>query len=80
MNTRRLKNGSFVESFDYPIDLIIHTKAPGKWKIIDMETGEEYYGSANTHPSYGIILKNKVASGKIGSWVKDKLKGSSSHE
>ena len=74
MNSRKLKDGSEVESFDKPVDLIIHTKAPGKWKIIDMETGEEYYGSANTHPNYGLILKNKVSYGKIGSWIKNKLK------
>ena len=80
MNTRKLQDGSFVESLEHPIDLIIHTKAPSKWKIIDMETGEEYYGSATPHQTYGPILKNKVASGKIGSWIKNNLKGSIRHE
>jgi hypothetical protein len=70
MNNRVLKDGSTVESLDSPIELIIHTKAPGKWKITDMETGEEYYGSSVTHPDYGFILRSKVFSGKIGSWVK----------
>jgi hypothetical protein len=70
MNNRILKDGSKVESLDSPIELIIHTKAPGKWKITDMETGEEYYGSSATHPKYGFILRSKVFSGKIGSWVK----------
>ena len=70
MNNRILKDGSTVESLDYPVELIIHTKAPGKWKITDMETGEEYYGSDTTHPNYGFILRAKVFSGKIGSWIK----------
>jgi hypothetical protein len=80
MNTRKLQDGSFVESLEYPIDLIIHTKAPSKWKILDMETGEEYLGSDITHPAYGHILKDKVASGKIGSWIKNNLKRGGSHE
>lgn len=80
MNTRKLQDGSFVESLDYPIDLIIHTKAPSKWKIVDRETGEEYIGSATTHHTYGPILKDKVTSGKIGSWIKNNLKRGISHE
>lgn len=70
MNTRLLQDGSNVESLDYPVDLIIHTKAPGKWKIIDMETGEQYLGSSTPHPEYANSLRAKVASGKIGSWTK----------
>jgi hypothetical protein len=38
---RKLLNGEEVPENDNPIDLVIHTKAPGKWKLIDMETGEE---------------------------------------
>ena len=79
MNTRRLKDGSSVESLNYPVDLIIHTKAPSKWKIIDMETGEEYLGTSLGHPQYSSILKNKVSSVKIGSWIKIKFKGSINH-
>lgn len=70
MNTRLLQDGSNVESLDYPVDLIIHTKAPGKWKIIDMETGEHYLGSSAPHPKYASNLRAKVASGKTGSWTK----------
>ena len=36
--------GAEVEELNSPIDLIVHTKAPGKWKLIDMETGQEYVG------------------------------------
>jgi len=70
MKIRNLKDGSSAESFDTPVDLIIHTKSPGKWKIIDMETGEEYMGSATPHPIYSSILRSKVVSGRIGSWLK----------
>lgn len=42
---RKLLNGTEVPENNTPIDLVIHTKAPGKWKIIDMETGQEYVGS-----------------------------------
>ena len=72
MHKRILKNGTHVESYDHPIDLIIHTKAPAKWKLIDMETGEEYLGSEITHPSFGELLRQKVMECKIGSWSKTK--------
>jgi hypothetical protein len=42
---RRLLNGSEVEETDKAVDLTIHTKAPGKWLLIDLETGQEYIGS-----------------------------------
>ena len=42
---RKLLSGTEVPENDTPIDLIVHTKAPGKWKLVDMETGQEYVGS-----------------------------------
>ena len=33
------------EEFDKPIDLIVHTKCPDKWLLIDRETGEIYQGN-----------------------------------
>ena len=41
---RKLLDGSHVPGFDVAINLIVKTKAPQKWKLIDMETGEEYIG------------------------------------
>lgn len=38
--------GAEVEEFDRAVDLTIHTKAPGKWLLIDLETGQEYIGSS----------------------------------
>jgi hypothetical protein len=43
--TRKLLDGTEVEEYEKAIDLTIHTKAPEKWKLIDMETGQEYIGS-----------------------------------
>jgi hypothetical protein len=42
---RRLIDGSEIEEFEKAVDLTIHTKAPGKWLLIDLETGQEYIGS-----------------------------------
>ncbi len=28
-----------------PVDLIIHTKSPAKWLLVDRETGQVYEGS-----------------------------------
>lgn len=75
MKKRILKDGTEIESYDHPIDLIIHTRAPAKWKLIDMETGEEYLGSMIEHPTFGEMLRQKVMICKIGSWSKTKNKG-----
>ena len=73
MNTRVLQDGSVVNSLEHPIDLIIHTKAPEKWKLIDLETGEEYLGS-EINSGFAEILREKVKINKIGSWSKYKWK------
>lgn len=77
---RKLLDGSEVNDYDYPIDLILHTKAPGKWKVIDLETGQEYLGSEITHGTFGEILRTKVSNGKIGSWIKTKRRDGSNVE
>ncbi len=73
MNKRTLKDGVEVESFEKPIDLIIHTKCPEKWKLVDLETGEEYLGS-EIGTDFAEILREKVKINKIGTWVKTKGK------
>lgn len=77
---RKLLDGSEVNDYDYPIDLILHTKAPGKWKVVDLETGQEYLGSEITHGTFGEILRTKVNNGKIGSWIKTKRRDGSNVE
>ena len=73
MNKRTLKDGVEVESFEKPIDLIIHTKCPEKWKLVDLETGEEYLGS-EIGTDFAEILREKVKINRIGTWVKTKGK------
>jgi hypothetical protein len=72
MKKRKLLDGSEVNDYDYPIDLILHTRAPGKWKLIDLETGQEYLGSEISHETFGELLRSKVSISKIGSWFKTK--------
>lgn len=69
---RKLLDGSEVDDYDYPIDLIIHTKAPAKWKLIDLETGQEYLGSEIPHANFAEELRKRVINGTIGSWFKTK--------
>jgi hypothetical protein len=44
MNRRKLIDGTKVEETEFPIELRIMTHCPEKWKLIDLETGEEYIG------------------------------------
>lgn len=44
MAPRQLISGSKAEELEYPITLTVFTKCPEKWKLIDLETGEEYVG------------------------------------
>ena len=39
---RKLKNGQEVTELDEPVTLIIKTKCPEKWLLVDQETGEVY--------------------------------------
>ena len=43
---RILKNGSVVDELNKSVMLVIKTKAPTKYKLIDQETGEEYIGQS----------------------------------
>jgi hypothetical protein len=44
--SRKLASGGEVPELDDVVELTIHTKAPGKWVLIDMENGRMYQGSA----------------------------------
>jgi len=47
VKTRKIKDGMEVQELDKPVQLSILTKCPAKWKIVDMETGQEYIASCN---------------------------------
>lgn len=44
MTSRKLLNGKKVEEYEFPMVLEVFTKCPSKWKLVDLETGEEYIG------------------------------------
>ena len=43
--TRKLVTGEEAKELAQPTELLIHTKCPSKWLLIDMETGEAYRGA-----------------------------------
>ena len=47
MKSRKLKDGTTAEEYESSVILNVVTKCPGKYKLIDMETGQEYVGQ---HP------------------------------
>ncbi len=44
MKTRKLKDGTEVKELELPVTLTVYTRCPEKYKLIDMQTGEEYIG------------------------------------
>lgn len=48
MNRKLRISGAEVPAYDVVITLKVKTKCPGKWKLLDMETGEEYIGQLPT--------------------------------
>lgn len=41
---RLLQDGKAVDELDKPVELRVYTRCPEKYKLVDMETGEEYTG------------------------------------
>jgi len=46
MKTRTLTSGETVQELDKAVTLEVYTRCPEKYKLTDMETGEEYVGYA----------------------------------
>jgi len=54
------KNKKYKE-FKKAIDLIIHTKSPEKWILIDKETGQIYQGNVGGYwDRLDPVIKNKI--------------------
>jgi hypothetical protein len=51
---RKLLDGTHVPAFDVGIELKVITKCPSKYKLVDLETGQEYIGQCPTEedPQY----------------------------
>ena len=56
MKTRRLQDGTEVKELELPVTLTVYTRCPEKYKLVDMETGEEYIG----YPTIGNNSWKKV--------------------
>ena len=54
---RKLQNGTLVYELEESVELIVKTRAPMKWKLIDQETGEEYIGQT---PKNGSMHWSKI--------------------
>lgn len=78
MKSRKLINGEEAEELDSAITLIIYTRSPEKYKLIDMETGEEYIGCKNGNPTYHKVILDKIKSNHVGQWTKTKASQSES--
>lgn len=53
---RNLQSGETVVELTNPVTLTVYTKCPEKYKLTDMETGEEYIG----YSSSGLHSWNKL--------------------
>ena len=49
---RKLLDGTTVPNLDENITLKVYTKCPEKYKLVDMETGEEYIGQDPRYNNY----------------------------
>ena len=49
---RKLLNGTTVPNLEENITLEVYTKCPEKYKLVDMETGEEYIGQDPRYNNY----------------------------
>jgi hypothetical protein len=49
---RTLQNGVTVEELEKPVTLVVKTKCPSKYKLVDMETGLEYTGQYDPDSTY----------------------------
>jgi hypothetical protein len=55
---RKLLDGTEVPEYDIPITLEVYTKCPNKYKLVDLETGEEYIGQLPQEGSFHWKRKN----------------------
>ena len=62
MNFRKLQNGVQVYELEEPVELVVKTKCPMKWKLVDRETGEEYIGPPLLTTLDGCTETSKVLS------------------
>lgn len=45
--TETVRESQAFEELDLPVDLVVHTRSPEKWLLIDRETGQTYQGNSS---------------------------------
>lgn len=58
MTKRKLLNGKEVQELERATTLKVYTKCPNKYKLIDMETGEEYIGNVSKDSHWTKVKSN----------------------
>lgn len=48
-SNNRLRNAKTFKELDSPISLIVNTKCPAKWILLDRETGQIFQGTEQGH-------------------------------
>jgi len=61
-----LKDGTSLTPLQTPINLLVRTRVPEKWILIDQETGQVYQGSTRMD-SYGPWIRLNVDNSVIAS-------------
>ena len=69
MNFRKLQGGVQVFELEEPAELIVKTRAPMKWLLIDRETGEQYIGAT---PKEGKKHWNKIPESEMYRYAMEK--------
>ena len=49
---RKLQDGTTAVELEENITLTVYTKCPSKYKLVDLETGEEYLGQDPRYNNY----------------------------
>ena len=60
MNDRKLKDGTTAKRFDKKFTLGVVTDTPQKWKLTDLESGEEYIGNTQVNENSLSWQKSKL--------------------
>jgi hypothetical protein len=56
-----MRNPKEFKEIDNSVDLVVHTRSPEKWILLDRETGETYQGNAGGYwDRLDPVIKNKL--------------------
>ena len=66
---RTLQNGIQVYELEKSVELVVKTKAPMKWLLIDRETGEQYIGAT---PKDGLLHWNRIPESEMYRYALEK--------